>query len=72
MSRELKAQDVPVKKEHQGDALRLRIGDADRTVKGVHTYEIRYRVVGMLDAYDGYQQKVRRRIAVVRLTPTTP
>ncbi|HEX5587877.1 MAG TPA: DUF2207 domain-containing protein [Acidimicrobiia bacterium] len=34
-----------------GDDLRIRIGDPDRTVTGAHTYEITYRVRG---AYNGF------------------
>ena len=32
----------------QGDFFRVRIGDPDRTISGVHTYDIAYRVTGAL------------------------
>jgi uncharacterized membrane protein YgcG len=34
-----------------GGILRLRIGDPDRTIEGVHTYRIRYRVRAVLNAF---------------------
>ena len=38
-------------------------------VDGPERSELWDRLNAQLDAYDGYQEKVRRRIAVVRLTP---
>lgn len=35
---------VPVKRTREGDAVRLRIGDPDGRVTGVHVYELRYAV----------------------------
>lgn len=34
------------------DGLSVRIGDADRTITGLHTYTIKYRVLGALASYD--------------------
>ncbi len=37
--------------EDQGSLLRVRIGDPDRTITGIHTYSIRYRVLGALNGF---------------------
>jgi len=40
-----------------GDSMtRLRIGDADRTISGVQSYRISYRLRGVLDAYDDHDE----------------
>lgn len=52
----------------------VEVDEQDRRVRGVEVEEpersvLWARLNAQLDAYDGYQQKVSRRIAVVRLTP---
>ena len=52
----------------------VRVAGEERRVTGVEVEEPERSVLwdrlnAQLDAYDGYQAKVRRRIAVVRLTP---
>jgi len=43
--------------EHPGGGLlRLRIGDPDRTITGVHTYRIRYRVEGALNGFTDHDE----------------
>jgi uncharacterized membrane protein YgcG len=43
--------------EHPGGGiLRLRIGDPDRTIDGSHTYTIRYRVQGALNAFPDHDE----------------
>jgi hypothetical protein len=34
----------------------IRIGDADRTVRGRHTYRLRYRLQGVVNAFPGHQE----------------
>lgn len=36
--------------------LRLRIGDPDETISGPHTYELRYRVHGVLRSHEGFDE----------------
>ncbi|MFP5310776.1 MAG: DUF2207 domain-containing protein [Actinomycetes bacterium] len=45
--------DRPGPVSRAGDALRIRIGDPDVTISGVHTYRIAYRVRGALDGFAG-------------------
>lgn len=40
--------------EDAGNDLRMRVGDADRTVTGAHTYVLRYRVEGALNRFDDH------------------
>lgn len=42
---------VPVRRSSSGDDELLQVGDPDRTVTGVHTYVIGYRVRGALNGY---------------------
>lgn len=44
---------VPYRKYEEGGNLILRIGDPDRTVLGLVTYTVRYRVLRALRGYDG-------------------
>jgi uncharacterized membrane protein len=44
--------------EEEGDDLRIRIGDPDRTITGAHTYEITYRVRGAFNAFDDHDELV--------------
>jgi hypothetical protein len=37
---------------HEGDLLRIRIGDPDETIRGVHTYRIDYRLEGALNRFE--------------------
>ncbi len=41
---------------HNSANMRIRIGDADRTISGKHKYGIVYRVVGVLQAFDGLDE----------------
>jgi deazaflavin-dependent oxidoreductase (nitroreductase family) len=55
----------------------VKVGDRELAVTGAEVEaperEVLWaRLSEQIDAYDGYQRKVRRRIAVVRLTPATP
>lgn len=45
-----------VEKSRNGDNLRLRIGDPDRTLNGKHSYVIRYEVSGVLSSYNDYDE----------------
>ena len=47
---------VPYTTGTVGSALQLKIGDPNRTVTGVQTYQIRYRVIGALDAYSDHDE----------------
>jgi uncharacterized membrane protein YgcG len=66
--------------EHDGATLRIRIGDADRTVTGEHTYTIAYRVRGALNAFADHDELYWNaigadwdvRIDAARVTVTTP
>ena len=40
--------------EDAGGHLRMRVGDADRTITGAHTYVLRYRVEGALNRFDDH------------------
>ena len=40
--------------EDVGNDLRMRVGDADRTITGAHTYVLRYRVEGALNRFDDH------------------
>ena len=42
--------------EGEGRLKRLRIGDPDVTITGVHTYTIRYRVRGALNSFDEHEE----------------
>jgi uncharacterized membrane protein YgcG len=42
--------------EHDGGSFRIRIGDADRSVAGEHTYTIAYRVRGALNAFADHDE----------------
>ncbi|MGI8758722.1 MAG: DUF2207 domain-containing protein, partial [Acidimicrobiales bacterium] len=42
--------------ESQGDILRLQIGDPDRTITGLHTYEIVYQVRGVLNGFSDHDE----------------
>jgi hypothetical protein len=42
--------------EGVGGGARLRIGDPDRTVSGVHTYVIRYRVDGVVSSFPDHEE----------------
>jgi hypothetical protein len=44
------------KKEKVGNELRLRIGDPDRTITGIHTYTITYRVLGAMNAFADHDE----------------
>lgn len=44
--------------EEEGDDLRIRIGDPDRTITGTHTYEIAYRVRGAFNAFADHDELV--------------
>jgi len=44
--------------EEEGNDLRIRIGDPDRTITGAHTYEITYRVRGAYNAFDDHDELV--------------
>ncbi|MCC7362917.1 MAG: DUF2207 domain-containing protein [Dehalococcoidia bacterium] len=51
-----RGRDVPFEQSREEDAVRLKIGDADIEVTGVQTYVIRYRIEGVLDAYEDFDQ----------------
>jgi hypothetical protein len=38
------------------DYLNIRIGDPDKTITGLHTYEIHYQVLGALRSFDGFDE----------------
>ncbi|MEX2446310.1 MAG: DUF2207 domain-containing protein [Dehalococcoidia bacterium] len=40
----------------EGGTTRIRIGDADTTITGAHTYRIQYRVAGALNAFEGHDE----------------
>jgi hypothetical protein len=42
--------------EREGDLLRIRIGDPDRTITGRHTYGISYRVEGALNGFPNHDE----------------
>jgi hypothetical protein len=42
--------------EREGDLLRIRIGDPDRTITGRHTYGISYRVEGALNGFPSHDE----------------
>ncbi len=42
--------------EHDGGFESIKIGDPDRYVTGVHTYVIRYRLGGVLNGFDDYDE----------------
>jgi hypothetical protein len=42
--------------EREGDELRIRIGDPDRTITGRHTYAIVYRVEGALNGFSDHNE----------------
>lgn len=42
--------------EHEGGTLRIRIGDADRTISGRHTYVIDYRVEGAMNGFPDHDE----------------
>ncbi|MDQ3978456.1 MAG: DUF2207 domain-containing protein [Actinomycetota bacterium] len=42
--------------EESGRLTRIRIGDPDRTISGVHDYTIRYRVRGALNAFEDHDE----------------
>ncbi len=44
--------------EEDGDHLRIKIGDPDRTISGAHTYEITYRVHGALNGFTDHDELV--------------
>lgn len=48
------APDTVVEEDGPGGTTRLRIGDADRTITGEHTYAISYRLEGALNAFDDH------------------
>jgi hypothetical protein len=41
---------------HEGDLLRIRIGDPDITIGGVHTYRIDYRIEGALNRFEDHDE----------------
>ena len=45
-----------LKVEKEGRFVRLRIGDPDRTITGVHDYAVTYRVRGALNAFDDHDE----------------
>lgn len=45
-----------VEESHENGVTRLRIGDPDRTITGAHTYTIRYRIAGVLNAFEGHDE----------------
>lgn len=40
----------------EGDSFRIRIGDPDVTIRGVHTYRIDYRIEGALNAFEDHDE----------------
>jgi uncharacterized membrane protein len=46
-------QSVPYRVEQEGDSLRIKIGDADVTITGAHTYAITYRTNRAINFFDG-------------------
>jgi hypothetical protein len=44
--------------EEDGDHLRIKIGDPDRTISGEHTYDITYRVEGALNGFADHDELV--------------
>lgn len=50
------APDEYVREDAGGGYTRLRIGDADRTITGEHTYTIRYRVQGALNGFTDHDE----------------
>lgn len=47
---------VQVERETSGGTLSLRIGDPDRTIRGVHRYLISYRVDGALNGFEDHDE----------------
>ena len=45
-----------LKVEEAGRFIRLRIGDPDRTITGIHEYTIRYRVKGAINAFEDHDE----------------
>lgn len=42
--------------KHNSSNIRVQIGDADRTISGIHEYTIRYSVRGILSSYENYDE----------------
>ena len=53
----------------EGDDVRIKIGDPDRTVTGQHTYEITYRARGAYNAFDTHDELVWNVIGVAWPVP---
>lgn len=49
---------VPIEQEGVDEGTRIRIGDADSTVSGIHTYTITYNVEGAMNAFDDHDELV--------------
>lgn len=43
-------------RSRSGDAVKLKIGDPDKTITGVHTYIIRYTLVGAMRYFEGFDE----------------
>src|SRR2546428_428496 len=42
--------------QHDGNVLRIKVGDADRTITGVHVYLITYRVEGAINGFPDHDE----------------
>ena len=49
-----------VERTETGGTTRLRIGDANRTIRGVHTYVIGYRLRGTLNGFEDHDERDRK------------
>lgn len=47
---------APVQRTDEADGVKLRIGDADVTISGVHTYTIRYTLRGVLNGFVAHDE----------------
>ncbi len=44
------------KKINDGNNIKIRIGDADKTITGTHTYEISYTILGAINYFDNHDE----------------